>query len=45
VFIGEGQKMFATHFSARKTIESQGDIVPMQRRYREWWAKAEAKKS
>ena len=40
----DGCEMFVTHFSARKTAESRGDIVPMQRRYREWWAKAEAKK-
>ncbi len=36
----DGCEMFTTHFSARKTNDTKGDIIPMQRRYREWWDKA-----
>lgn len=39
-----GCEMFMTTFGATKTEQSVGDVVPMQRRYREWWQKPVAEK-
>lgn len=38
-----GCEMFMTTFSATKSVASTGSVIPTQRRYREWWAKANGK--
>jgi SAM-dependent methyltransferase len=38
----DGCEMFTTHFSGRKSSKSIGDVIPMQRRYREWWDNAKS---
>lgn len=37
-----GCEMFMTTISAPKTERSRGNVIPTQRRYQQWWAKAEA---
>lgn len=36
----QGCEMFVTTFSATKQAESKGNVIPTQRRYQQWWAKA-----
>ncbi len=38
----KGCDMFMTAFEATKTEVSVGDVIPVQRRYQQWWAKAKA---
>ena len=39
-----GCDVVATSFVATKTARSTGSVIPMQRRYREWWEKAQKNK-
>ncbi len=39
----EGCELFVTMVSATKTAQSRGNVIPTQRRYQQWWAKAKSK--
>lgn len=40
-----GCEALSTTFSATKTAESLGNVIPTQRRYQQWWANAKAKEA